>query len=168
MLNTQVLVLNNSFQPLHVCHARRALVLVMHKKAEVVEYYENFFVRTVSRVFQLPCVVRLGIFIQPNRRGVSLNRRNILRRDNYRCQYCGSKNEPLTTDHVIPRSMGGRDAWDNLVTACMKCNNKKGNRTPEKARLRLLAEPGRPGFYSFIKFYHPHAHHKWRPYLFMD
>ncbi|MEA1997333.1 MAG: HNH endonuclease [Gemmatimonadota bacterium] len=168
MLRTNVLVLNNSFQPLHVTQARRALVLVMGGKAEVVEYYENFFVRTVSMAFQLPCVVRLRIYIQPRRRGVALNRRNILRRDNYRCQYCGTKREPLTTDHIIPRSQGGSDTWENLVTACVRCNNKKGSRTPERTGLRLLSQPRRPGFYSFIKFYHPDSHHLWRPYLFMD
>jgi 5-methylcytosine-specific restriction endonuclease McrA len=168
MLNTQVLVLNNSFQPLHVCQARRALVLVMRGKAEVVEYYEHFFIRTVSRAFKLPSVVRLRMFIQPNRKGVALNRRNILRRDGYHCQYCGTSNEPLTTDHVVPRSMGGEETWENLVTACVRCNNKKGNRTPEKAHMRLLSQPKRPGFYSFIRFYHPDSHDQWRPYLFLD
>ncbi|RLB12093.1 MAG: HNH endonuclease [Deltaproteobacteria bacterium] len=168
MLNTHVLILNNSFQPVHVCHARRALVLVMRGKAEVVEYYENAFIHSVSRAFQLPCVVRLRIYIQPNRRTVALTRRNIMRRDGYRCQYCGSKAEPLTTDHIIPRSMGGEDSWENLVTACVRCNNKKGNRTLEAAGMTLLSKPKRPAFYSFIRFYHPHSLDKWRPYLFMD
>ena len=93
MLKTSVLVLNSSFQPLHVCHARRALVLVLCGKAEVVEYYERKFVRTVSRRFQLPSVVRLRIYIQPNRRSVALNRRNIMRRDRFRCQYCGARSD---------------------------------------------------------------------------
>jgi len=91
-----------------------------------------------------------------------------LRRDGYRCQYCGTRGEPLTTDHIIPRSMGGSETWENLVTACIRCNNKKGNRSPDRAGMTLLAMPRRPSFYSFIKFYHPDSHDKWRPYLFMD
>ena len=168
MLNTNVLVLNSSFQPLHVCHVRRALILVLRGKAEVVEYYEKLFVRTVSRKFQVPSVVRLRIYIQPTRRSVALNRRDIMRRDKYRCQYCGATIDDLTTDHVLPRSLGGEESWENLVTACMKCNNRKGNHTPEAAGMRLLSIPRRPAFYSFIRFYHPRSHDKWRPYLFMD
>lgn len=168
MLNANVLVLNSSFQPLHVCHARRALVLVMCGKAEVVEYEESQFVRTVSRLFPLPSVVRLRIYIQPNRRSVALNRRNIMRRDKYHCQYCGSISEELTTDHVVPRSRGGEDSWENLVTACTRCNNRKGNRTLEDANMKLLSLPRRPAFYTFIRYYHPRNHEKWRPYLFMD
>ncbi len=168
MLNAQVLVLNSSFQPLHVCQARRALLLVLQDKAEVVEYYEHLLVRSVSRAFRLPCVVRLRGFLQPSRRGVALNRRNLLRRDGCCCQYCGSSQEPLTTDHIIPRSRGGADSWENLVTACVPCNNRKGSRTPEQAGMQLLTPPRKPGFYSFIRFYHPHSHDKWRPYLFME
>ncbi|MBW7998040.1 MAG: HNH endonuclease [Candidatus Glassbacteria bacterium] len=168
MLNTNVLVLNSSFQPLHVCHARRALVLVMGGKAEVVEYYEKLFVRSVTRCFQLPSVVRLRIYIRPDRRSVVLNRRNIMRRDRYRCQYCGRSSDELTTDHVIPRSKGGEDTWENLITACTGCNNRKGNRTPETVGMKLLSTPKRPAFYSFIRFYHPRSHDKWKPYLFLS
>ncbi len=168
MLKTSVLVLNSSFQPLHVCQARRALVLVLCGKAEVVEYYERKFVRTVSRRFPVPSVVRLRIYIQPNRRSVALNRRNIMRRDSFRCQYCGARSDYLTTDHVIPRSMGGSESWENLVTACTRCNNRKSNRTPRQASMRLLSRPKRPAFYTFIRFYYPSSHDKWRPYLFLD
>ena len=168
MLNTNVLVLNSSFQPLHVCQARRALILVMGGKAEVLEYYEKAVVRTVSRAFQIPSVVRLRIYIRPERRSVVLNRRNIMRRDHYRCQYCGKTSDELTTDHIIPRSKGGEDSWENLITACTTCNNRKGNRSPEAAGMPLLSTPKRPAFYSFIRFYHPRSHEKWKPYLFMS
>jgi len=99
---------------------------------------------------------------------VALNRRNIMRRDRFHCQYCGANSDDLTTDHVIPRSLGGDESWENLVTACTKCNNRKGNRTPEQAGMRLLSSPRRPAFYAFIRYYHPRSHDKWRPYLFMD
>ena len=168
LLNTNVLVLNSSFQPLHVCHARRALVLVMGGKAEVVEYYDKAFVRSVSRKFQLPSVVRLHIYISPDKRSVVLNRRNIIRRDRFCCQYCGSTSSALTADHIIPRSKGGEDSWENLVTACTLCNNRKSNRTPEQAGMRIRSTPRRPAFYSFIKFFHPRSHEKWKPYLFLN
>jgi 5-methylcytosine-specific restriction endonuclease McrA len=168
MLNTNVLVLNSSFQPLHVCHAKRALVLVMGGKAEVVEYYDKVMVRTVSRAYQVPSVVRLRIYIRPDRRSVVLNRRNIMRRDHYRCQYCGNTSDELTTDHIIPRSKGGEESWENLITACTKCNNRKGSRTPEQAGMKMLSVPKRPAFYSFIRFYHPRSHDKWKPYLFLS
>jgi 5-methylcytosine-specific restriction endonuclease McrA len=167
-LNHHVLVLNNSFQPLHVCQARRALVLVMLGKAEVVEYADHVFVSSVSQKFRLPSVVRLGVYIAADRRTVSLNRRNVMRRDGYCCQYCGSTREPLTTDHVIPRSRNGEDTWENLVTACVACNNRKGGRTPEMAGMKLLRQPRRPNYFTFIRYYHPVSQDKWRPYLFMD
>ena len=168
MLNNSVLVLNSSFQPLHVCQARRALVLVMIGKAEVLEYYDHLYARSVTQRFRLPSVVRLMRYINTNRRAISLNRRNILRRDKHRCQYCGTTREPLTTDHVIPRCLGGEDTWENLVTACVNCNNKKADRTPEKAGLKLLSRPKRPHYFSFIHFYHSQSVDKWRRYLFMD
>ncbi|MEA2063238.1 MAG: HNH endonuclease [Gemmatimonadota bacterium] len=168
MLNYSVLVLNSSFQPLQVCQARRALVLVIGGKAEVVEYHDHLYVHSVSQAFRLPCVVRLMRYIHTGRRVISLNRRNILRRDGHRCQYCGTTRVPLTTDHVIPRSLGGDDSWENLVTACVRCNNKKGARTPEKAGLELVARPKRPHFFSFFHFFPSQSQDKWRRYLFLD
>ncbi|MBN2288704.1 MAG: HNH endonuclease [Candidatus Glassbacteria bacterium] len=168
MLNNSVLVLNSSFQPLHVCQARRALVLVMGGKAEVLEYYDHLYVRSVAQRFRLPSVVRLMRYISTDRRAINLNRRNILRRDGHRCQYCGTTRLPLTTDHVVPRSMGGEDTWENLVTACVNCNNKKANRTPQRAGMRLLSRPKRPHYFSFIYFYHSQSVKNWRRYLFLE
>jgi len=168
MLNNSVLVLNSSFQPLHVCQARRALVLVMVGKAEALEYYDHHYVCSVTQRFRLPSVVRLMRYIKTNRRAISLNRRNILKRDGYRCQYCGTTRDPLTTDHVIPRSRGGEDTWENLVTACVNCNNKKANRTPERAGMELLSRLKRPHYFSFIYFSNSRPMDKWRPYLFLD
>ena len=113
-------------------------------------------------------MVRLNIYIRPDKRSVVLNRRNILRRDRYRCQYCGIHSDELTTDHIMPRSRGGEDSWENLTTACTRCNNRKGSRTPEGAGMKLLSIPKKPAFYSFIRFYHPRSHDKWKPYLFLS
>lgn len=167
-LRSHVLVLNNSFQPVHVCSARRAIILTMLDKAEVLEYSEHLFARTVSRKFPLPSVIRLNIYVSAGRRTISLNRRNVLRRDGYRCQYCGSTQEQLTTDHIVPRSRHGEDSWENLVAACVKCNNRKGSRTPEMAGMHLLRWPRRPNYFAFIRYFHPTDEHRWRRYLYMD
>jgi 5-methylcytosine-specific restriction endonuclease McrA len=89
-------------------------------------------------------------------------------RDGHRCQYCGSTKGPMTVDHVIPRTMKGSDSWDNLVTACTHCNNKKGDRTPEHAGLTLIRKPTRPTYITFIQRFIGHADQRWRRYLFMD
>ena len=168
LLNKSVLVLNSSFQPLHVCHVKRAIVLVLGGKAEVLEYYENRFIRSVSSNYQMPCVVRLTVYINPGRRKVSLGRRNILRRDGFRCQYCGTTREPLTTDHIIPRSKGGPDSWENLVTACVKCNNKKANRTPDQAGMKMLSKPKSPSYFAYFQYHYTKNTVKWKRYLFME
>ncbi len=167
-LSSHVLVLNNSFQPVHVCSARRAIILTMLDKAEVLEYSEHLFARTVNRKFPLPSVIRLNVYVSPGHRSISLNRRNVLRRDGYRCQYCGTTHEQLTTDHIVPRSRQGEDSWENLVAACVKCNNRKGGRTPEMAGMPLLRRPRRPNYFSFIRYFHPAAEQRWRRYLYMD
>jgi 5-methylcytosine-specific restriction endonuclease McrA len=99
---------------------------------------------------------------------IELSRKNIIRRDNYRCQYCGKKTSTLTIDHVIPKSRGGTDTWDNLVAACVKCNNKKGNRTPSEANMPLLKKPRKPNHIMFLKQFMGTIDDSWRPFLFMD
>lgn len=167
LLNTSVLVLNQNYVPMHICHAKRAIVLVMLGKAEVVEQYDSR-VRSVSVSVPLPSVVRLYMYIKGPKKEVALNRRNVAKRDNYKCQYCGTSHDVLTTDHVVPRALGGRDTWINLVTACTKCNNKKGNRTPEQAGMRLLKVPKKPHRFTYISFFTSIPDSRWRPYLFLD
>ncbi|MGH7589552.1 MAG: HNH endonuclease [Gemmatimonadota bacterium] len=167
LLQKKVLVLNLYYEPLAVCHAQRAIVMVVLGKAEIVERYE-MDVRSVSRVVPLPSVVRLQVYIQTPRKRIALTRRNVLKRDGYRCQYCGTRRGPMTTDHVVPRALGGRDRWGNLVCACIRCNNRKGNRTPEQAGMSLARPPRAPHRYMQITFYTPIPDKRWRPYLFLD
>jgi 5-methylcytosine-specific restriction endonuclease McrA len=108
------------------------------------------------------------VYIQTPRKRIALTRRNVLKRDGYRCQYCGTRRGPMTTDHVVPRALGGRDRWDNLVCACIRCNNRKGNRTPEQAGMGLARAPRAPHRYMQITFYTPIPDKRWRPYLFLD
>jgi len=98
---------------------------------------------------------------------VVLTRKNILRRDGYKCSYCGRGDLTLTLDHIVPKARGGTDSWDNLVSACTKCNNKKGDRTPEEADMALLRKPFKPSHLMFIKNVVGKVDEKWKPYLYL-
>jgi 5-methylcytosine-specific restriction endonuclease McrA len=137
----QVLVLNASYEPLNITTWRRALVMVLKGKAEGLEHDAS---RPVRPDLLLPTVIRLRQFVRVPYRPLPLTRRNVFQRDGHRCQYCGSGNEPLSIDHVVPRSRGGPDTWENVTTACLPCNVRKGSRTPREAGMPLRCEPHRP------------------------
>lgn len=143
LANTSVLVLNQNYEPLNVCNARRALVLVGGGKAEVVEEADGVL-RTVARAFRIPSVIRMRYFIRRPRPLARLSRREVFARDQFTCQYCNKRSSELTLDHVIPRRRGGNHAWENLVSACRACNHRKAGRTPQEARMRLHRRPVRP------------------------
>ena len=164
-----VLVLNGSFEPLHFTNARRAITLLLAGKAESVEPSPRV-VRSPSRSFPLPSVIRLAIYIRkPFVERVAFNKKNILRRDHYACQYCGRRGDRLTLDHIVPRSRGGQTTWTNLVTACLRCNLRKGNRAPDEVGMALVRAPSHPQFlFSIQLLRHPHATSlldAWRKYL---
>ena len=165
-MNRSVLVLNQNFEPLNVCTWKRAVVLVFMGKAELVEK-RDYLLRSINNSYPCPSVVRLFIYVKNNRKKVILNKKNILRRDNYTCQYCGKQHLPLTIDHIIPRDMGGKDEWENLVCACVKCNGKKGNRTPDMANMKLVKVPRAPNYLSFFHNFVGISDDKWKPYLFL-
>lgn len=167
MLDRYVLVLNQNYEPFSICSAKRAIVMVFLGKAEIVER-EVLEVHTVSRAYPLPSVVRLFVYITIPRKKILLTRKNILKRDGHRCQYCGQKRHPLTVDHVIPKNNGGSDSWENLVCACARCNNLKGQRTPEEAGLALQRQPRRPNYLMFIRHFVGIADQRWRRYLFLE
>jgi 5-methylcytosine-specific restriction endonuclease McrA len=97
-----------------------------------------------------------------------LTRKNIIKRDSHRCQYCGRAAAPMTVDHVIPKKRGGKDEWENLVCACTNCNNKKGDRTPEQAGMILMRPPKRPNHLTYIQQFIGSQESRWRRYLFLD
>ena len=167
VLDGSVLILNQNYEPLHVCSVRRALVLIFRGKAEHVETGDEV-VRSVSREYPVPSVVRLDRYVHAPRRGVVLSKRNIFKRDNYQCQYCGSRERQLTIDHIVPRRFSGPETWENLVAACVACNARKGDRRPEQAGLRLQRRPKRPNNITFIRNFVGVADHRWKPYLFLD
>lgn len=167
-LNSKVLVLNQSYEPISVCTAKKALLLLFLTKAELVEQRTASAVRTSREAYPFPSVIRLSAYLRMPFKKIELSRKNILRRDGFQCQYCGTKQPPLTVDHIIPRSRGGPDQWDNLTSACIKCNNRKGSRTPEEAGMPLLSLPRKPHHVLFLKHYAGKVDETWRPYLFMD
>ena len=168
VINRNVLLLNQNYEPLTVCSARRAIVLLFQGKAEMIETADGLKIRSVSRSFELPSVVRLWQYRKVPYKKIMLTRKNILARDGHRCQYCGTTKGPMTVDHVLPRMKNGNDSWENMVCACVKCNNKKGDRTPDKAGMKLLRIPKRPTFITFIQRYLGDSNDRWRQYLFMD
>jgi len=168
VLNRNVLVLNQNYEPLSITRAKRAIILIYLGKAEIVERYRDLCVRSASKSLPIPSIVRLIFFVKVRRRTLSLSRRNIIKRDNHRCQYCGATQGGMTTDHVIPKKLGGKDSWENLVCACVRCNNRKGNRIPEDAGMGLLRQPKRPHFFTFVHGFISIPDDRWKQYLFLD
>ena len=133
-----VLVLNASYEPLNITTWRRAVVMVLKGKAEGLEHDPD---RRIREDTLLPTVIRLRHFVRVPYKQLPLTRRNLFHRDGHRCQYCGASAEQLSVDHVVPRSRGGLDTWENVTTACLPCNVRKGNRTPREAAMPLAREP---------------------------
>jgi 5-methylcytosine-specific restriction endonuclease McrA len=164
-----VLLLNSNYEPLNVCDVRRAFRLLFGEKAEVIEY-NHHEIHTPQQIFRAPSVIRLQYHIKRPRPRVRLSRREVFARDRHTCQYCGRETRDLTLDHVVPRHRGGGHNWDNLVAACRICNHRKGGKTLEEARLRLLRVPYEPrsDVYSlFTPYLADPRNEAWRTYLFL-
>ncbi|TVQ66111.1 MAG: HNH endonuclease [Balneolaceae bacterium] len=165
-MNSVVLVLNQDYQPISICSVQRSVKLVFLNKAEMLHNNPDQVLRTVNRDFHYPSVIRLRRYIHLPYAKIVLSRKNIMKRDRHMCQYCGSKAD-LTLDHVYPRSRGGRDSWENLVTACTRCNVRKGDRTPEEAGMPLNIKPYRPIHITFFQNLMGGVQEHWKPYLYM-
>lgn len=165
-MNGHVLVLNQDYQPLSVCGVRKSLMLLCLEKAEMLHPLADRKIHTVSSQFDFPSVIRLRRYARIPFKTIVLSRKNILKRDGNRCQYCGTS-EDLTIDHVLPRSRGGKDTWENLVAACNRCNHKKGGHTPKEAGMPLEREPFRPHHILFLQEFVGNVDEQWRPYLYL-
>ena len=139
------LKLDASYRPIEVIDALEALVMCIIGKATPVETYDTK-IRSTTKAFELPAVIVLKTIVKFRFTTVACNRTNIAWRDNNQCQYCGNyfPFDKLTMDHVLPKSRGGKNTWENLVAACMKCNQKKGSRTPQESGMIPLKKPVRP------------------------
>ena len=153
-LREPVLILNANFEPLHVSTTKRALGLLFSGKAEVIINGRGY-IHSATAKFGIPSIIRLSHMIRRPRPRVNLTKREIMRRDNFTCQYCGSNTSILTIDHVIPRHSGGQHRWENVVAACQTCNRRKGGLTPEQANMPLRHAPREPkptALYRFSKY----------------
>lgn len=160
---TRSLVLNATFEPLCVVSARRAVVLVMKEKAEVVHASEERF-HSERVAVDVPSVIRLTHYVKvPFRARAALNRRAVFARDGHRCQYCGSTAENI--DHVVPRSRGGEHVWENVVAACRPCNARKEDRLIHEAGLVLRRRPAAPKELTWVIVAIGTVHPHWEPYL---
>ena len=168
-LHRPVLVLNASYEPINICAARRALVLVLKGVASA-EEESQAHVHSPRHTIRVPSVIRLLEYRRIPHQTRALSRKNILLRDRNTCQFCGAAlpASELTLDHVMPRSRGGRSSWENLVASCYSCNNRKGDRTPEEAGLKLRRRPRPFTLHTSRQLMRliGHRDEKWRKYLF--
>jgi 5-methylcytosine-specific restriction endonuclease McrA len=163
-MSRKVLILNQDYSAMGICSAAKAFLLVYLDKAELVASSSIYNLRTVSSAYPMPTVIRLNRYVTIPYKGIVMTRQNIFKRDGHRCVYCNTT-EDLTLDHVHPKSRGGRTSWDNLVTACRRCNAKKGDYTLEDAGLKISHKPFKPSFVMFLRDYSGSAEESWLPYL---
>ena len=143
-----VLVLNSDYSPLNVTTLRRGFVLVDKGKAEILKKGDEDIITTIGN-FVRPLVIRLLNYVRYRSKGVKVSRKRVFRRDGHECGYCGSKKN-LTLDHILPKSRGGLNTWENMVTCCSRCNSMKDNRTPDEAGMKLKIKPYRPNIFSVV------------------
>lgn len=160
----RVLVLNYDYTPVNVTNITKAIKLIVKEKAEVIKEGTKIL-RSEKIEFKAPTIIRLLNYVKIKFFKVVLTKRNIMIRDGFKCVYCSDPNN-LTIDHLIPKSKGGKNDWYNLVTCCDTCNKKKGDKTPDEAKMTLLRKPFKPNYYSFLKTYLEKNLSDWQPYLF--
>jgi 5-methylcytosine-specific restriction endonuclease McrA len=160
-----VLVLNATYEPINVCTIRRAVVLLLKEKAVVIEHGE-WELRSATQTLNRPVVIRLVTYVRiprdTHRRKIT--RRAVFARDDWTCQYCGSRSN-LTVDHVIPKSKGGGSCWENIVASCAPCNRRKGDALPRQVGMKLLRQPRTPKPTVFIQVASPSIPSAWQQYL---
>lgn len=184
MLTSSVLVLNQSYLPVHITSVRRALVMLYQGIAKVVgEQYQTFDyyswselsvelhherIGLVNKMIRVPRVLLLIAYDRIPRRNVRFSRYNIYLRDRNTCQYCGEKypKNELNLDHVVPRSRGGVTTWENVVCSCIDCNRQKGGMLPDEVGMRLMKKPGKPHWMPLTEVLSKGVHYReWRPFL---
>jgi 5-methylcytosine-specific restriction endonuclease McrA len=165
MLSSAVLVLNQNYEPLNVCNMHRAVVLVWLEKAEILENGLGQ-ITSFSVSLPIPSVIRLQHLIHRPWHQRKLTRHEVFIRDRYTCQYCGKQMKDLTLDHIIPSHQGGKHTWDNVTSACKKCNHRKAGHTPEDAGMRLIKKPSRPrgGIYH-LAYPYIDRRYEWKKYI---
>ena len=162
-----VLVLNFTYEALNITSFQRAVKLIFSGKAEIVHDRDRLLASPTFEM-RMPSIIRMLYYIRRPMQRVALTKKNILLRDDHMCQYCGAKGDRMmTVDHVIPRSKGGPSTWENLVCACMRCNNRKNNRAPEDAAMTLRRRPRTPKYIPWIQVKRNTLPSEWHKFLFL-
>jgi len=166
MLQLPVLLLNQNYEPITILKLKRAITLMILGKVDTIENEDGRLIHAISLTYRVPSVIRLRYYVRIKRKEISLTKKNVIKRDNHQCQYCGRRTGLMTADHVMPKALGGEETWENLVCACHECNNKKGGHSLKQVGMRLSRKPKRPSYFTFVlnEFGKPNA--KWRPFLF--
>ena len=164
VLSSPVLVVNQNYQPLNICNARRAIVLLGRGKAELLTNGRGT-IRSISQTFPIPSVIRLIYMVKRPLMRRRLSRRAVFYRDGFTCQYCGLETRSLTLDHIVPRSRGGAHSWENVVSACIPCNHRKAGLTPAKAKMHLARQPSVPLPDPYALFHERSILEEWRQFI---
>ena len=167
MLDDPVLVLNQNYEPLNICRVKRAIILILNGKAEILQNNSDQ-IRSATFSMISPSVVRLAHMVRRPRPQPRLTRHRVFSRDNHTCQYCGKQTRNLTLDHVVPRYRGGEHSWKNVVSACKECNQRKAGRTPSEASMILLKKPCQPSGGNCHLIYPFHTPMEWNDYLMFN
>jgi len=164
---SEVLVLNFTYEALNITTFQRAVKLIFSGKAEVV-HGRDAAIHSTSITLRMPSIIRMLYYIKRPMQRVALTKKNVLLRDDYTCQYCNLRGERLmTVDHVVPKSKGGPSTWENLVAACVRCNNRKNNRTPDDANMALKRRPKQPRYIPWIRIKRNTLPGEWHKFLFL-
>lgn len=164
-VNTPVLLLNSTYEPLNVINIKRAFRLLTASKAELLEAGEGY-IHLITSKKPAPSVVRMRYHIKRPIYRVKFTKQAILSRDRFRCAYCGTRTKELTIDHVIPKTKGGQTKWENVVSCCKSCNAQKGDKTPAEVGLKLLFKPKEPRFLPHLRMVTAVYKKSWDKYLF--
>jgi len=166
-INKKVLLLNNSYEPIQIIGGKKAIVMILLEKVDLIEK-TNSFIRSEKLKLNFPSVIKLKTYVFIKIKSIPLTRSNIISRDNSTCQYCGKKSRSMTIDHIIPKDKRGKDTWTNLVSACENCNLKKGNSLLSQTNMRLLSKPKKPSHIYHMQKLVRNDNKSWKPYLFMN
>ena len=164
-LNNKVLLLNNSYEPISVITAKKAIIMYFLDKVDVVKK-SKIVINSLYLKFNIPEVIKLKNYIYIKHSKIPLTRKNILKRDNNTCQYCGKNKSEITIDHILPKDKGGNDSWNNLVVACKRCNMIKGNYLLKDIDMQLIRKPFEPTKIIYLQNVGKN-NKSWHPYLYL-
>ena len=161
----EVLLLNNTYEPLQVLSLKKAIKLLVKNRADIIKSSGDRILRSCNESMPVPSVIKLRQYIKYNKKPIPYSKKNVLIRDKYTCQYCNTKESRMTIDHIISQSKGGDNTWENTVACCIKCNTTKADKSLIKSGLTLLRIPKCPTPFSFIR--HIVKREEWEEFMYL-